>query len=437
MKKFCLLLMCFFVVFGAFGCGPDDPGQEEGPPGQGSEGSAVFNPETDSPYKMEDMVKPDLIWNTEELFASSVATQEVSGLYLPTNMQAFLYDSLPYPAKGLEKTKTFAVIGVPETPMPEGGYPAIVLVHGGAGNVYWSWIRYWNDLGYVALAFDIYGNMLDQNLQKIPNPDGGPGEGQTGSVSDDPADVQNSWLWHGVGNIILANNILRGRTDVNPNQIGITGISWGGVLVSAAAGVDKRYAAFAPIYGCGYLYEDSKWSYGTFGGAEDSDGRKAWIAAYDPSSYLPYATKPMLFVSGVDDDCFSTVNRVRSAELVPGKVFYSQRSDLSHGYYWTQTGEVYAFMQHVLRGEDTVFQLSDVSAENGTATCRLENPEDAVSVQLVYTLSDDEDSHQWVFDTVSVEKSGQLQCRLPEGTTAFCFEVIGSDFRMSTEIVLI
>jgi dienelactone hydrolase len=334
---------------------------------------------------------------------------------------------------------------VPKTqnfPMPTGGYPAIVLVHGGAGQVYTDWIEYWTDKGYVAIALDIFSNMLDDGLNKVVNPEGGPTEYQSGSLNDSVDEVGDSWVYHNVCNIIRCNNILRSFENVNPNQIGITGISWGGVLTCITSGVDKRFAAFAPVYGVGYLYEDSKWRGSKFGGSAGSEDRDTWIEQYDPSAYLPYATKPMFFVSGVDDNCFSVVSRVKSYNLVPAKKFYSQRSDLEHGYFWDITYEIYSFMEHILRGEDTVIKVETAYHDGDKAYIKFKNSEMVESLKLVYTTSTSSDSHYWTFMEEEIPVTdGVIEVDLPEEVTAFTFECsnmsINTYFKMSSEMFLL
>ena len=394
-----------------------------------------YDPETQSPYLVEDVVKPDLLWDTQTLFATIPQIKDEGEVPLGENITSFKFASVPYLDK--ERTWVFAAIGMPNAekyPKPANGYPAVVLVHGGSGQVYPQWIQYWTDKGYVALALDIFANQLDTDGSKVMNAEGGPDESKAGSLYDDPNNTADSWVYHCVHNVIMCNNLLRNNAAVNPKQIAITGISWGGVVTNLVSGVDKRFAAFAPIYGAGYLYEDSFWtSKGTFGG----DSKDAWIAAYDPSQYIAYNVKPTLYVSGVDDNCFATINRMRSAKLAKGKVFYSQRSDLEHGYTWAQTYEVYAFFEHILFGKDTMSFIGDTRIEGNRIYFETENDK-FDNVQLVYTTSTDTDSHKWTFKTQLVSiKNGW--CTMPAGITAYCFEFIHGDidenYRLSTPIV--
>ena len=71
--------------------------------------------------------------------------------------------------------------------------------------------------------------------------------------------IEDQWTYHAVAAVILANSLIRSFPQVDPNRIGVTGISWGGYLVCIVAGVDHRFKFAAPVYGCGFLGENSVW----------------------------------------------------------------------------------------------------------------------------------------------------------------------------------
>ncbi len=420
-KKMTAVVAAFVLLIGACACNNHGSGNVKSPL-----------------YQIEDVVKTDLMWDTETLFETVPEKQPMADIKLAKGIEAFKFKSAAY--QGKTNTWVFGAIGTPTTEMPKNGYPAVVLIHGGGGYVFRDWILYWMRKGFVAIAIDMFGNELNDSLQKVTNPDGGPKEND-GSNFDDTENVTQSWVYHSVYNVIMANNLLRARDDVDETRIAATGISWGGYITNIVAGVDKRFSAFAPVYGSGFVYEDSFWTNrnGTFGGTEN---RQKWIELYDPSSYLPYATKPMLFVSGIGDTCFAVTNRSKSAGLVKGKTFYSQRSDLTHGNFWNKTYEIYAFFRHVLYGENTLTQFGDIVVVNGKATLQTEN-DLYHSVNFLYTTSTDADSHQWEWRTLPVIKAdGVYSCAIPENATAYLFEMIGDsnskdkdkNFRQSTPV---
>lgn len=385
------------------------------------------------------------IFNQEELFAREMQLTEValSGLSAYPNIKAYTYKSWAY--NTLAETEPFMAIGVPTTPMPEGGYPAMVLVHGGGGNTFVDWIKYWTDKGFVAIAPDMFGHKLDDSLAKVVNSLSGPNETHAGSMIDNPNDYKNSWVYHSVSNVVLCHNYLRSLSNVNKDKIGITGISWGAFITNIVSGVDNRFAAVAPVYGAGYIYDDSFWS-GPFG----NENRQQWIYSYDPSSYVIFNTKPTLYVSGINDNCFALKNRVKTYALAQGDVYFSQRSDLDHGHYWDRTQEVYHFMDKMLNGaQDSVTGFLDLTFRvNGTdAYVKVNNyatVKDKIStINFLYTESTDADSHKWVYKTVTItlnengEAAINVKERLPNAR-AFTYEFVMTEaqYRWTTEVVI-
>ena len=357
------------------------------------------------------------MWDTDALFHVLPEIRPIDNVKLGQGIEVFKFQSAPYGDKAA--TWVFGAIGTPSTAMPKGGYPAVVLVHGGGGQVFGEWMLYWMNKGFVAIAIDMFGNQLNEDLEKVDNPESGPKE-HDGSNYDGVDDPKQSWVYHAVYNVIMAHNLVLARENVDVERVVMTGISWGGYITSIVSGVDHRFAAFAPMYGAGFVYEDGFWTngYGTFGGEE---GRQVWVELYDPSSYLPNSTKPMLFISGIDDAFFSTVNRMKSAALAQGERYYSQRSELPHGHCWMLAHEIPAFFKHILYGENLYVKVGDAAVKDGVASLMAERVYDAVN--FVYTTSTDEDSHKWKWQTISVRTDcGEYACEIPNGTTAYLFE---------------
>jgi hypothetical protein len=429
MKKIILALLSTLLIFSA-GCS----GQNTDSSSATENNSSIISAEEEESgvlYQIEDVVKSDLLWDTQTLFNTEVEIRD-ENLDLGTNIQTFKFKSASY--KNLENTWVFAAIGKPTSKKPKNGYPAVLLIHGGGGTVSANWMNYWMDKGYIALAFDVFGHQLDENLQRVDNPESGPKETGVGSNLDGVQTPYDSWVYHVIYNAIMCNNILRSHANVDEDRIVVTGNSWGGYVTSLLSGVDKRFAAFAPLNGCGYVYRDTTWlKDGTFGGAD----KQKWIELYDPSSYLPYATKPMLFVSGLTDEYFSTYNRIQSASLIKGKAFYSQRTNLQHAG-WTNAEETYNFFQHVLYNQPTMTLVEDIVVEGNKATFQYENPT-FKEVHFVYTTSKDADSHNWVWESVKVDPvDGVYSYEIPADATAYLFELKTSKtLSQSTNVVIV
>ena len=143
----------------------------------------------------------------------------------------------------------------------------------------------------------------------------------------------------------------------------------------------------------------------------------------------------MLFVSGVDDEYFSAYNRQKSADLVKGKVFYSQRTNISHAA-WNKQYETLAFFNHVLYGENSLTLISNIATTDNVATFTYEN-QNFSKVNFVYTTSTDKDSHKWKWESIEVTaENGVYSYEIPENATAYLFETsLTANFGQSTNIV--
>ena len=159
-------------------------------------------------------------------------------------MKAIFFDGLPYQGK---PTRVFAWLGMPKTE-PGKKVPGIVLVHGGGGTAFEAWVHLWTEHGYAAIAFDACGaiplHVADPKKWQRHEAGGPPGWGGWAQI-DEPREDQ--WTYHAVADALLADSLLRAQPGVDPERIGVTGISWGGYLTSLLAGVCPFTAAASPM----------------------------------------------------------------------------------------------------------------------------------------------------------------------------------------------
>jgi dienelactone hydrolase len=133
-------------------------------------------------------------------------------------------------------------------------------------------------------------------------PDGGPDQGDDTKFPKDKTDLKQMWSYHAVASVIRAHSLLLSLSNVDPERTGLTGISWGGYLTCIVAGLDDRFKVAVPVYGCGFLHENSWWLR-RFAMLPE-EWRKEWIANFDPSMYVKNAKMPMLFVNGTNDSAY-------------------------------------------------------------------------------------------------------------------------------------
>lgn len=238
-------------------------------------------------------------------------------------VRALLYAGEPYRGRA---TRVFAYYATPGTLAGDAALdqnlPAVVLVHGGGGTAFREWCELWAQRGYAAIAPDLAGHRpIDgQNAHQPENrvrlPDGGPNQTDLEKFGAVDEPVTEQWPYHAVAAVIRAHSLLRSFPEVDAARTAVTGISWGGYLTCIVAGVDSRFRAAVPVYGCGFLHENSAWL-DRFA-AMTPDQRQRWIELWDPSQYLPRVSMPILFVNGTNDFAYPLDSYLKSFDAVPG-----------------------------------------------------------------------------------------------------------------------
>ncbi|MCQ2449749.1 MAG: hypothetical protein MJ132_06140 [Clostridia bacterium] len=338
--------------------------------------------------------------------------------------EALFFGGEPYQGKN---TTVFCYMGIPSGTVPQGGFPGIILVHGGGGAAFYEWVEYWNSKGYVAIAVDFsgrqYGTVTLDGAAGVgiieTNPNGRPAD--YGSHDETSETFYDSWIYHSVSSILLAHNILLDCDCVNPQKTVMTGISWGSVLTCITAGLDDRFAAFAPVAGGGLL-QYAHWIKLQDKPATD---RAEWTTLYDPASYLGNCQKPILFTMGMDDTNFSSYANSKSSELCRSMATYSNRFRLLHGHLWTDEGGmavIERFFSSIVCDKPLPFEILSADISAGTFTVTVNHPEMLKAVFLCYTESRNEDFVDWVWHRkeLQIGENGKIVCTLPENTAA-CF----------------
>lgn len=240
-------------------------------------------------------------------------------------------------------TRVFAYLGRPSHPRA-GRTPAMLLVHGGGGKAFREWADHWAQRGYVALAMDLSGNGPSGRL-----PDGGPDQSDAVKFREfSEAEVTDMWTHHAVGAVLRGHGLLRSLPEVDADRIGVTGISWGGYLTCIVAGVDPGLRVAVPVYGCGFLGDNSFWKDKSLA-ALTPESRERWLRHFDPGQYLGGVRCPILFLNGTTDFAYPLDSYQKSYREVPTKWRHTAVIiNLPHGHIWTFP-EVDAFVDASLR----------------------------------------------------------------------------------------
>jgi dienelactone hydrolase len=250
--------------------------------------------------------------------------------------------------------------------------------------------------------------------------------------------VQEQWTYHAIAAVILAHSLLRSLDEIDPARIGITGISWGGILTCIAAGVDARYRFAAPVYGCGCL--DSASSAIAEGRATNPDAYDHWLSLWDPVLYLPSVSMPMLWVNGTNDFAFPLDAFQRSYRLPQGErtLCVRVRMPHAHGGAGERPEEIRAFADALMQGGVPLPCVAEqgLSGERAWATFVSQRP--IMRAELNYTRA----LGHWTdrtWNTLPADLdavSGTVSAQLPLGTTVYYFNLFDSqECAISTEHV--
>lgn len=285
------------------------------------------------------------------------------------------YQSEPWAGK---PTRVFAYYAVPAGERV-GKRPAMLLIHGGGGAAFKQWAELWAKRGYCALAMDLAGR--GENRERLP--DGGPDQDEKSKFDALEGSVTAAWPYHAVASCLRGVSFLAAQPEVDPEKIGVTGISWGGYLTCMVAGLDRRLKVAVPVYGCGYLHEDSAWL--KVFARLPPPLREAWTQNFDPSQYLAQARLPMLFVNGTNDFAYPLGSYQKSYRLVPGPVTLSITVGMKHGHEagWAPP-EIGLFVDHVLAGGEPLLELGPVARTGRTVAFEVRGDRPLRSAELCY-----------------------------------------------------
>jgi len=361
-------------------------------------------------------------------------TQPAAGLSTP-GVQALFYDGPEYQHK---PARVFAWYGFPSDIKPGTKVPAMVLIHGGGGTAFAQWVVKWNKLGYAAIAMDTCGCVpigADNHWQRDERggQGGPPGWGGFDQI-DQP--VRDQWTYHAVLDVILAHSLIRSWPQVDADRVGVTGISWGGYLTCIVAGLDNRFRFACPVYGCGFLGEDSGWL-GDFKnlGLEKST---RWLAAWDPSEYLPAAKMPMLWVDGTNDRWYPPDSLSKSYHLPRGTHTLVMRVAMKHSHSdgWAPE-EIATFADSICKGGVPLAKITSQHTTGNATAATYESSSPIIKAELNFTTDHGEwMKRKWQIQPADLSATETtVQATLPDGLTAYYINLIDSRGRIvSTDI---
>ena len=327
-----------------------------------------------------------------------------------------------------KKTRIFAYYATPgilsRDPSKDKKLPAIVLVHGGGGHADVGWVQLWAKRGYAAIAMDLAGCGPD----KKPLTDGGgPGMGDDITFGAIDGPITDQWAYHAVADMILAHSLIRSFPEVDPEKTAVTGYSWGGFLTCLGAALDDRFKAAVPVYGCGFIAQNSSWL-DRFN-KMSPESRAKWVMLWDPSTYMGSATVPMLFVNGGTDRHYRPDSYAKTYDLIKAPKNIHYVSFLQHGAVIDRPSAVEIFVEHYLRGGVPLQKVATPVVSGKQIRAGVETKTKLLKAELQYTLDPIlgvADTRKWIAQPAKIEQTN-IVAELPPRNATIWFLTVTDD----------
>ncbi|MCB9875147.1 MAG: alpha/beta fold hydrolase [Planctomycetaceae bacterium] len=392
----------------------------------------------DDPITRSPQLPATMPWDLDELSKPpEFAWQDIK-----SSVRSLSYAGEPYQGK---PTRVFAYYASPGTLnaniLLDRNLPAVVLVHGGGGTAFREWAELWAKRGYAAIAMDLAGYRPHEGVNQHQREnrtrleEGGPDQGDDekfGSVDKDPAE---QWPYHAVANVIRAHSLIRSFASVDSNRTAVTGISWGGYLTCIVSGVDSRFKAAVPVYGCGFLHENSAWL-DRFG-RMTAEQRERWVTLWDPSRYLPAVSMPILFVNGTNDFAYPLDSYMKSIAAVPGEKQFCITVKMPHGHPagWAPP-EIGLFIDSHLQGGQPLATVDSLRITDGKAQTTYQSEVPITKAELHFTTDTKPiNQREWQSTPATISSEVINADAPPADTTAWFFALTDSRGAVSSSTV--
>jgi dienelactone hydrolase len=254
--------------------------------------------------------------------------------------------------------KTHAYYGTPRN--FSGKLPAILIVPGSGGAAEAERVEEWIGYGYAAMS-------TNQSEAIAMNSD-------FSSVDQG----KNSWYYHAEATLIRAISFLSSRPEVDTNRIALYGASWGGYHACAMVGIDKRIDVAVTYYGCGYIYEETRFADGT--------RPDLFVKTVDASNYLPRAAIPMLWVNDPKDKYYYLYSFWKSYRSKPGRDVIRLETGMTHYYEW-KAPQVRWFVDAFCFDSAGLPEFTSLAWKPDSISARYETRRAITKAEIVYTTN--------------------------------------------------
>lgn len=312
-------------------------------------------------------------WDIKKLFSEKTSYEVITR---EGSITGIVYENEPFLGK---PSKVFAYLGIPEN--IDGKVPAILCIHGGGGKAFKEWVEMWVKRGYAAISMD-FGGMGPDGKRLA---DGGPDQTHEAKFTVSLG-WKDLWTYHAIAAIIRAHNILRQDLRIDSNRIAATGISWGGYLTCIISGIDHRLSCAIPVYGCGFLQDNSAEEWMNIFSKMSEEEKKFWHDKCDPSAYLENTRMPIMFVTGTNDFAYPLDSLKKSYSVVKGFLTLCVRSEMPHGHEagWAPC-EIQAYTDSFFRKTPALPKISAMTIEGSHASATFSSEKKIAGAYLLYT----------------------------------------------------
>lgn len=205
---------------------------------------------------------------------------------------------------GGEPYRIYAIYSAPKT---NGKVPAILYIHGATGTADPATVAAWVKRGYACLSFDWTANPKDKQYKRTHfSKFGDLTDAKSGGAFVSPP--ERSRMHQTIIAARRALSWLQLQPEVEPDKLGVLGISWGGFASLLLNGIDDRIQALVNVYGAGF-YQEFGLNGGCFGVTGplqylQREQQVEWLSHFDPAHYLSKAHAPTLMFTGTKDMFF-------------------------------------------------------------------------------------------------------------------------------------
>ena len=383
--------------------------------------------------------KPTAPWNLDQLFKAP-AHEWVDQ---KSPVHALFYTGEAFQGK---PSRVFAYYATPDTlagtpTKPGTKYPGVVLIHGGGGTAFKVWAELWAKRGYAAIAMDLGGVRPDEADEKKRTPvlQGGPDQGHPAKFETIKTDdITDDWPYHAVANGILAHSLLRSFPEVDPERTAVTGISWGGYTTCLVASLDHRFKAAVPVYGCGFLNENSCWldQFTNLGPEKTAQ----WVKQYDPGTWLPQCRVPIFFVNGTNDFAYpldSYMKSFNAVKLTPKNIHIQVKMPHGHSSGWTPI-EIGLYIDSLLgvRGEKPLPSCDAPEIAGDKVKASVRSPLPVKFVMFSYAKPGDAiNKREWVSVPATYENGTVTAPAPPPDSDMYFFNIADERDAMISSVV--